>query len=83
MALLASRTKYVHVKDARRGRRGYVVVGAGDIPYAAIFRQLREAGVAPVICLKTHLGGLFRGRTSARCLANLIGFIRASGYDFG
>lgn len=82
VALLASRTKYIHVKDARRGRRGYVVVGAGDIPYASIFRQLREAGVEPVICLETHLGGLFRGRTSARCLTNLIGSIRTSGYDF-
>jgi sugar phosphate isomerase/epimerase len=83
VALLAPRTRYIHVKDARRGRRGYVVVGTGDIPYVSIFRQLREAGVIPVICLETHLGGLFRGRTSARCLTNLINSIRASGYDFG
>ncbi len=83
VALLAPRTKYIHVKDARRGQRGYVVVGTGDIPYVSIFRQLREARVEPVICLETHLGGLFRGRTSARCLTNLIGSIRASGYNFG
>ncbi len=83
VALLAPRTKYIHVKDARRGRRGYAVVGAGDIPYASIFQQLREAGVEPMICLETHLGGLFRGRTSARCLTNLIGAIRTSGYNFG
>ncbi len=81
VALLASRTNYIHVKDARRGRRGYVVVGTGDIPYVSIFRQLLEAGVEPVICLETHLGGLFRGRTSARCLTNLIQLIKQSGFD--
>ncbi len=81
VALLSPKTKYIHVKDARRGRRGYVVVGTGDIPYVSIFRQLREAGVEPVICLETHLGGLFRGRTSARCLTNLIQLIKQGGYD--
>ncbi len=83
VALLSPKTKYIHVKDARRGRRGYVVVGTGDIQYVSIFRELREAGVEPVIYLETHLGGLFRGRTSARCLANLIASIRASGYEIG
>jgi sugar phosphate isomerase/epimerase len=83
VALLAPRTKYVHVKDARRGRRGYVIVGAGDIPYAVIFRQLRAAGVEPVVCLETHIAGLFRGHTSSWCLANLIESIQASGYEIG
>jgi sugar phosphate isomerase/epimerase len=79
--LLAPRTRFAHIKDARRGRRGYVVVGTGDVPYARIFTTLAASGVEPFVSLETHMGGLFRGRTSARCMGNLIRLLRESGYD--
>ncbi|HMF30045.1 MAG TPA: sugar phosphate isomerase/epimerase family protein [Candidatus Lokiarchaeia archaeon] len=81
VALLAPRTKYLHVKDVNQRSRKYVVVGTGDVHYSQIFQQLYDAGVEPVICLETHMGGLFRGRTSAKCMSNLVQLVKNAGYE--
>ncbi len=45
--------RHVHVKDPA-GRNGYVRIGSGDLPWAAILHRLAEDGYAGYLSLETH-----------------------------